>query len=57
MGETSKRLHGKLKKKAASLNLPTGKMRGRADMPSTDCASTALTPSPRVWSRRMTWCA
>jgi hypothetical protein len=34
MGETSKRLHGKLKKKASSLNLPTGKMRGRADMPS-----------------------
>jgi hypothetical protein len=34
MGETSKRLHNKLKKKAARLNLPTGKMRGRADMPS-----------------------
>lgn len=34
MGETSKRLHNKLKKKAAPLNLPTGKMRGRADMPS-----------------------
>lgn len=34
MGETSKRLHDKLKKKAAPLNLPTGKMGGRADMPS-----------------------
>ena len=34
MGETSKRLHNKLKKTAAPLNLPTGKMRGRADMPS-----------------------
>jgi hypothetical protein len=34
MGETSQRLHKTLKKKAASLNLPTGKMRGRADMPS-----------------------
>lgn len=36
MGEMSKRLHGKLKKKAASLNLPTGKMRGRADMPNVE---------------------
>lgn len=34
MGETSKRLHNKLTKKAAPLKLPTGKMRGRADMPS-----------------------
>lgn len=34
MGDTSKRLHNKLKKKAAPLKLPTGKMRGRADMPS-----------------------
>ena len=34
MGQTSKRLHNKLKKTAAPLNLPTGKMRGRADMPS-----------------------
>jgi GNAT superfamily N-acetyltransferase len=34
MGDTRKRLHKTLKKKVASLNLPTGKMRGRADRPS-----------------------
>jgi len=34
MGDTSKRLHNKLKKKGAPLNLPTDKVRGRADMPS-----------------------
>ncbi len=34
MGETNKKLHKKLSKTAAPLNLPTGKVRGRADMPS-----------------------
>ena len=34
MGQTSKRLHKKLKKSVAPLNLPTGKTRDRADMPS-----------------------
>ena len=36
MGQTSKRLHDRLKKTRAPLNLPTGKMRGRADMPSVE---------------------
>lgn len=31
MGESSKRLHKTLKKKAAPLNLPTGKRRGSGD--------------------------
>lgn len=34
MGQTSKRLHTRLKKMAAPLDLPTGKVKGRADMPS-----------------------
>jgi hypothetical protein len=34
MGQTSKKLHNKLTKMAAPLDLPTGKMKGRADMPS-----------------------
>ncbi len=33
MGKTSKRLHARLKKSAASLDLPTGKVQRRADMP------------------------
>jgi hypothetical protein len=33
MGQTSKKLHAKLIKMAAPLDLPTGKMKGRADMP------------------------
>ncbi|MHB1421750.1 MAG: hypothetical protein ACYC3I_00860 [Gemmataceae bacterium] len=36
MRETSKKLHKRLAKTAASLDLPTGKMRGRADMPSVE---------------------
>ena len=36
MGQMSKRLHDRLKKTAAPLNLPTGKMRGRADVPSVE---------------------
>ena len=36
MGQTSKRLHARLQKAAAPLNLPTGKRRGRADMPSVE---------------------
>jgi hypothetical protein len=36
MGETSKKLHKRLTKAAAPLNLPTGKMRARADMPSVE---------------------
>jgi hypothetical protein len=36
MGQTSKRLHSRLRKMAAPLNLPTGKMRGRADMPNVE---------------------
>lgn len=34
MGKTSKNLHDKLTKTAARLDLPTGKLKGRADMPS-----------------------
>src|SRR6516164_9694192 len=33
MGETSKKLHDKLTKTEAPLDLPTGKMKGRAHMP------------------------
>jgi len=36
MGETSKKLHKRLSKMAAPLDLPTGKMPGRADMPSVE---------------------
>jgi hypothetical protein len=36
MGETSKKLHKRLSKTAARLNLPTGKMHGRADMPNAE---------------------
>jgi hypothetical protein len=36
MGQTSKRLHARLQKTAAPLNLPTGQMRGRADIPSVE---------------------
>jgi hypothetical protein len=34
MGQTSRKLHDKLTKMAVPLVLPTGKMKGRADMPS-----------------------
>ena len=34
MGQTSKKLHDKLTKMAARLDLPTGKVKGRADVPS-----------------------
>src|SRR5262245_59664933 len=34
MGQTSRKLHNKLTKMAAPLDLPTGKLKGRADMPS-----------------------
>ena len=34
MGQTSKKLHDKLSKLAAPLDLPTGKVKGRADTPS-----------------------
>ena len=33
MGQTSRKLHSKLTKMAAPLDLPTGKMKGRPDMP------------------------
>ena len=33
MGQTSRKLHDKLTKMAAPLDLPTGTMKGRADMP------------------------
>jgi hypothetical protein len=33
MGQTSRKLHNKLTKMAAHLDLPTGKMKGRADIP------------------------
>jgi hypothetical protein len=36
MGQTSKKLHDKLTRMAAPLDLPTGKMKGRADMPSVE---------------------
>jgi len=36
MGETRKKLHGKLTKMAAPLDLPTGRMKGRTDMPSVE---------------------
>jgi hypothetical protein len=36
MGQTSRKLHAKLTKMAAPLDLPTGKMKGRADMPSVE---------------------
>src|SRR6516225_5252874 len=36
MGQTSRKLHDKLTKMAAPLDLPTGKMKGRADMPSVE---------------------
>jgi hypothetical protein len=34
MGQTSRKLHDKLTKMAAPLDLPTGKIKGRADIPS-----------------------
>ena len=34
MGQTSRKLHDKLSKMAAPLDLPTGKVKGRADVPS-----------------------
>jgi hypothetical protein len=36
MGQTSRKLHGKLTEMAAPLDLPTGKLKGRADMPSVE---------------------
>src|SRR5690242_9620306 len=36
MGQTSKKLHRKLTKMAAPLDLPTGKMEGRGDMPNVE---------------------
>jgi hypothetical protein len=33
MGQTSRKLHDKLTKMAAPLDLPTGKTKGQADMP------------------------
>jgi hypothetical protein len=36
MGQTCRKLHDKLTKMAAPLDLPTGKMKGRDDMPSVE---------------------